>query len=91
MNLEHIDKVKVTTRNSLILKSCKIIDFHWDYYIPSIEKLDCHIPHVYIFGKNHCEGKWNDMFLSWHNKYDWKGTCIYPEKCQVLSEQVYSQ
>ena len=28
MNLENIDKIKVTTRKSLVLKSCSILDFY---------------------------------------------------------------
>ena len=31
-----------------------ISDFHTSFYIPSIQKLAFHIPHVRILGKNHC-------------------------------------
>ena len=64
MNLENVEKGKVTKRKSLVLKSCSILDFHSECYIPAIEKLDFCLPHVYILGKNHCAGKRNDMFLS---------------------------
>ena len=32
----------------------KISDFHTSFYIPSIQKLDFHLPHVRILGNNHC-------------------------------------
>ena len=38
MNIEIFDKGKVTTHKSLVLKSCSIMDFHSEYYIPVIEK-----------------------------------------------------
>ena len=66
MNIEG----KVTTRKSLVLKSCRILDFHSEYYIPAIGKLDFHLPHVYILGKNYGEGKLHYMFVSWHNTFD---------------------
>ena len=28
--------------------------FHTSFYIPSIQKLDFHLTHVHILGKNHC-------------------------------------
>ena len=31
-----------------------IYEFHIRYYIPAIQKLDFHLPHVRIFGTNHC-------------------------------------
>ena len=34
MNLEIFDKVKVTTRKILVLKSCNNVDFNSEYYIP---------------------------------------------------------
>ena len=32
----------------------KISDFHTSFYIPAIQKLAFHIPHVHILGTNHC-------------------------------------
>ena len=51
MNLEFFEKGTFTTRKSLLLKSCIILDFHSEYYIPDIGKLAFHLPHVYILGK----------------------------------------
>ena len=31
-----------------------IYNFHTSFYIPSIQRLDFHLPHVRILGKNHC-------------------------------------
>ena len=42
-------------------------------------------------GKNHCWGKPHDIFVSSHNKFDWKFTRDYAKICQLLSEQVHSQ
>ena len=32
-----------------------ISDFHTSFYIPSIQKLTFHLPHVHILGTNHCD------------------------------------
>ena len=45
------------------------------------------LTHVYIPGGNCCEGKLNDMLVSWHNKLDWQCTRDYAERCQLLSEK----
>ena len=52
MNIGHVDKGKVTTREIFVLKSCIILDFISEYYIPDIEKLVFNLPHVYIPGKS---------------------------------------
>ena len=31
-----------------------IYDFHISLYIPAIQKLAFHLPHLYILGTNHC-------------------------------------
>ena len=45
MNIENVEKVKFTTRESLVLKLCSILDFHSKYYIPAIENriFICHM------------------------------------------------
>ena len=32
----------------------RISDFHTSFYIPAIQKLSFHLPHVRILGTNHC-------------------------------------
>ena len=85
MNLENVDKLKVTTQKSLVLKSCRILDFHSEYYISKIKILDFYLPHVYILGKNNCLGKQHGVFVSRHNKFDSKCKCDHAERCQLLS------
>ena len=51
INIENSDNGKVTTWKSLVLKSCSILDFHSEYYIPDIKKLGFNLLHVYIPGK----------------------------------------
>ena len=37
-----------------------ISNFHSSFYIPAIQKLEFHIPHVQILGTNHCgDSRWN--------------------------------
>ena len=52
-NIENVDKDQVTTRKSLVLKSWSILDFQSEYYIPESEKLDFHLPYVYILRKKY--------------------------------------
>ena len=53
---KNVEKGKVTTPKSIVLKSCRILDFHSEYYIPEIEKLTFYLPHVNILEKK-CAGK----------------------------------
>ena len=82
---------KVTTRKSLVLKSCSILYFHSEYYIRVIEILDFYFPHVYILVKNHCAGKLYEMFVIRRNNLDCKFIRDYAVRCQLLSEKVQSQ
>ena len=45
---------KIYTRKKLVMMETTISDFHTSFYIPAIQKLDFHIPHVRILGTNHC-------------------------------------
>ena len=45
---------KIYTRKELVMMETKISDFHTSFYIPSIQKLAFHLPHVRIIGKNNC-------------------------------------
>ena len=47
----HFEKGKVTTRKIIVLKSWKILNICPEYYILENEKLDFHLPPVYILGK----------------------------------------
>ena len=47
---------KINTRKELVMTETAISDFHTSFYIPSIQKLAFHLPHVRILGTNHCGG-----------------------------------
>ena len=44
---------KIHTRKELIMMETTINDFHTSFYVPSIQRLAFHIPHVRILVKNH--------------------------------------
>ena len=43
---------KIYTRKELVMMETAIYDFHTIFYIPAIQKLAFHIPHVRILGTN---------------------------------------
>ena len=45
---------KIYARKELVMMETTISDFHTSFYIPAIQNLDFHIPHVRILGTNHC-------------------------------------
>ena len=45
---------KIYTRKKLVMMETKISDFHTSLYIPAIQKLAFHLPHVCILGTNNC-------------------------------------
>ena len=45
---------KIYTIKELVMMETTIFEFHTRYYIPAIQKLDFHLPHVRILGTNHC-------------------------------------
>ena len=45
---------KIYTRKELVTMETTIYYFHTSFYIPAIQKLDFHLPHVRILRKNHC-------------------------------------
>ena len=45
---------KIYTRNELVVMETTISYFHTSFYIPAIQKLSSHLPHVRIIGTNHC-------------------------------------
>ena len=45
---------KIYTRKELVMMETTISDFHTSFYIPAIQKLAFHLPHVHILGTNHC-------------------------------------
>ena len=45
---------KIYTRKELVMTETTISNFHASYYIPAIQNLAFHLPHVRIVGTNHC-------------------------------------
>ena len=45
---------KLYTRKELFMMETYIADFRTSFYIPEIQKLSFHLPHVRIRGDNHC-------------------------------------
>ena len=45
---------KIYTRKDLVIMETTIYTFHTSLYIPDIQKLEFHIPHVQIIGTNNC-------------------------------------
>ena len=45
---------KIYTRKELVMMETTISGFHTSFYIPAIQKLAFHLPHVHIIDTNHC-------------------------------------
>ena len=45
---------KIHTRKELVMMKTTISGFHTIFYIPDIQKLAFHLPHVRILGTKHC-------------------------------------
>ena len=74
INIQNVNKVKVTTHKIHVLKSWRILDFHSEYYIPEFEKISFSFVTCLHPWTNHCAGKKHEMFVSGHNKFDQKCT-----------------
>ena len=48
------ESTKLYTRKELVMMETTIYDFNTSLYIPAIQNLAFHLPHVRILGKNHC-------------------------------------
>ena len=49
-----VESTKIYTRKDLVMMETTNTNFHTSFYIPEIQKLEFHIPHVQILGTNHC-------------------------------------
>ena len=49
-----MQSTKIYTRKELGMIGTTIYDFHTNFNIPEIQKLEFHIPNVKILVKNHC-------------------------------------
>ena len=47
-------RIKIYARKEVLTMETNIYNIHTSFYIPEVQKLAFHIPHVQILGKNHC-------------------------------------
>ena len=50
----YVSPIKTYTRKEIVMMVTYIADFHTRLYIPEIQKLDFHLPHVQILRTHHC-------------------------------------
>ena len=48
------NSTKIYTRKELVMMETKLSGFHTSFYIPDVQNLAFHLPHVLILGTNHC-------------------------------------
>ena len=46
---------RIYTRKEIVMMEKTISNFHTNFYIQKVQKLEFHLPHVQILGTNHCE------------------------------------
>ena len=49
-----MNRQKIYTRKDLVMMETTIYDFSTSFYIPAIQKMAFHLPHVRILDKNQC-------------------------------------
>ena len=75
------DKSKnIYTRKELVMMETTISDFRTSFYIPAIQKLAFHLPHVHILGTNHCGEMWRTAFKQRELFQDVLCCCDYAER-----------
>ena len=55
-------------------------NFHTSFYIPAIQRLAFHLPHVHIFGTNHCGEMRHTAFKQRELFQDVLCRCDYAER-----------
>ena len=53
---------KLYTIKELVMTETSIDDFHTSLYIPEIQKLAFHLPHIRILSTNHCDSTLREAF-----------------------------
>ena len=71
---------KIYTRKELIMMETTIPDFHTSLYIPSIQKVAFHLPHVFILGTNHCGEMQHTAFKRSESFQDVLCRCDYADR-----------
>ena len=71
---------KIYTIKELVMMETTISDFHTSFYIPAIQKLAFHLPHVRILGTNHCGTMQHTAFKRRELFHDVICRCGYAER-----------
>ena len=83
---------KLYTRKELVMLETTISDFHTSFYIPAIQKLAFHLPHVRILGTNHCGEMRRTSFKRRELFQDVLCRCDYSERVVAnFSNQIQSE
>ena len=81
---------KIYTRKELVAMKTSIADFHTSFYIPPIQKLAFHLPHVHVLGNNHCGNTHREAFNCQSSKQDVFCCCDYSERVVTSLHTKYS-
>ena len=68
--ISSVTPVKLYTRKEFILLETLISEFHSKYYIPAIQKLAFHFPHVHIIGTHHRGKEHHESFRRSRKHHD---------------------
>ena len=83
---------KIYTRKEIVMMGTNFSDFHTSFYIPAIQKLAFHLPHVCILGKNHCGEMQRTSFKGRELFQDVRCRCDYSERLVArFSNQIKSE
>ena len=82
---------RIYTRNELVMMETTISNFHTSFYIPEIQKLAFHIPHIQILVANHCGDYLQTAFKRRKSFQDWICYCDYADRLVTsFSHQIQS-
>ena len=83
---------KIYTIKELVMMETTISDFRTSFYIPAIQKLAFHLPHVRILGTNHCGELRGTAFKRRELFQDVLCRCDYAEKVVAsFANQIQSE
>ena len=74
------NSTKIYTKKELVMMETTISGFNTSFYIPAIQKLAFHLPHVRILGTNHCGAMRRTAFKQRELFQDVLCRCDYAER-----------
>ena len=77
--LATVKHAKLYTRKELFMMETYITDFNTSLYIPEIQKLVIHLPHVHIIETNHCGNTCQKSFKCCSANQDVLCHCYYAD------------